>query len=362
MKKILIAAAVAALAICAAGCAAKAPTQSPEAVFNSANAAMSQGDYAKAIELFYTLYERYPQFKTYRCDVVFRLGYLLYKAERFDESEKVLVDFIKNYAQCQPRENLKKAYIILISIYLQEIYNDAEANRLRDEYIRLFGRDNFIKDIDRTVMILKLGVTESPILKLDPAEITIKSSKKVTAIDRAFYPVINYVRREVRSPNNRYLVKRSGGKTTGYYLYLTDTATKKTRKLSGTMNGYAPQWSWDSRYIFYTSMDWETEERKIKVYDLKKSTAIVLFKGKNMGDVITISPDASKIVFSYYGRLWIMNRVDANMALLSNSVNAGDIVMLAWNKNGGSILARKRWSKGSYGEHELGRTEIQVIR
>jgi tetratricopeptide (TPR) repeat protein len=360
MIKAAITALIVAAFIC--GCAGKNPSQSPEAIFNSANSSMSQGDYVRAIELFYSLYERHPDFKTYRCDVVFRLGYLLYKAERYDESEKILTDYITKYASCKPVENMKKAYIILISIYIQELHDDAKADRLRAEYVRLFGRDSFINNIDRTLMILNLGVTESQVLKLEVKDITIKSFKKAQKIDREFYPVVNYVKKSALSPNKRYEVKRSGNKNTGYYLYLTDLASKKTRKLSGTRNGYGPQWSWDGRYIVYNAMDWDNEERKIKVYDLKRNTSMLLFNGKNVGDVISISPDASKIVFAYYGRLWIMNRINQNMALLSNTVDADNIVLMAWSRDGDSILLRKKWAAKKYTICQLGRVEIKIIR
>ena len=72
----------------------------PERIFNMATEAMVKGDDAVAIELYYKLVEDYPAFKKYRKDILYRLGNLLYKTERYEEAERIyrtLSTKYKNY-------------------------------------------------------------------------------------------------------------------------------------------------------------------------------------------------------------------------------------------------------------------------
>ena len=94
---------------------------------------------------------------------------------------------------------------------------------------------------------------QSPILMLDPRDITVQKVTKSETFDKEFFPVRNYLRKKVKSPDNKYTVERRKVRKK-YSLYLTNLSTGKTRKVKYSKNGYAPQWSWNSRYIIFTHL------------------------------------------------------------------------------------------------------------
>ena len=195
-----------AVLVFAGGCAP--PAESPEHIYNMANNFMRQGDYPRAIECFYMLDEHYKGYKDYKCEVLSRLGWLLYETERYDEAEKVLSDFIMNYSKSSDRESLKKACAQLMYIYMQEMQDAVKVNAVRSFYVARFGEDRFIEELDKTIAVLKLGILESSLLKLNPKELTIKSQETTLEIDREFFPILNSIKRSVRSPDKRMIVER----------------------------------------------------------------------------------------------------------------------------------------------------------
>jgi outer membrane protein assembly factor BamD (BamD/ComL family) len=339
-------------------CGPKIPGEAPEAIFNKANDAMVKGEYSTAIELYYQLLSNYKDFKKYRDDILYRLGLLLYKTERYDEAEKVLTNLINKYKNYK---KIKNAYIMLLYIYLQEFKDEAKANKIKELYEKNYGADDFIQNMNKTLVLLKIGSQDSlNLLKLSEKDIVIINEKKVENFDREFFPVLNYEDKIKESNSKKMVVERKKTKE-GYYLFLKNKATGETKKINGSKNGYAPQWAWDDRYILFTSMDWDNEERKIKIYDIKNDKSFLIFKGKNIEPILCFSPDSSKIVFGYMNKFWIINKTGANISLLHKDIKAKDIVLMAWARDCDKILYKKNKEK-FYHILQLGKREIELFK
>lgn len=152
---------------------------------------------------------------------------------------------------------------------------------------------------------------------------------------------------KVPSPDGRLSVWRSQDRQ-GYWLYLSEAATGKTRKLTVCKNGYQPVWSPDSKRILYSAMDWRLEERNLFIYDIATGLSRRAFNArKKVGALGAWSPDGSKIVFTYFDDLWIMNSDGIGRSLLNLSsriggkpVTAADLI--AWSKDGTRLAYRMR--------------------
>ncbi len=358
--KIAVAALFALLLMSACTQMKEAGGDTAEHIFNMANEAIARGDEAVAIDLFYKLNQDYGAFKKYRADVLYRLGTLLYKTERYDESEKVLSMFVSKFQQ---DARLKKAYEMLLYIYMQETHDEAKAQKVRDQYAGKFGNNPTLKQIDKTMTVLSGETQEaSALLALDAVNIGIIGSAAVNGYDREFYPVRNYILKSVRSPDGKFTVEKKK-KAGNYYLYIDQLPAKgQPIRIDKSSGGYAPQWSWDSKYVVFTSMDWATDERRVRIYDVKKKVARDLFSAPGLEPLLCISPDSSKIIFTYNGKLWIMNSNGNGVSLLSKSMSAKKMWMIAWAREGGRIIYSNKSDKSLYYECRLGRREIEAIK
>ena len=350
----------AALCLAAAGCQ-KTPSaadlnQSPETVFNMATEAMVKGNDALAIDLYYKLDKSYPSFKKYRADTLYRLGTLLYKTDRFDEAEPVFAKFAE---KCKDDDRLRKVYEKLIEIYVQDLHDEDKAQAIRDLYAKKFKESPVLKQIDKTMNVLSVNEgSGSALLAMDSGNIGIIKMQKTDEIDREFYPVRNYVLKSVKSPDGKLIVEKQ--KLDGNYYLFFGPIGSRMAKIGGSSGGYAPQWSWNSKYIYFTSMNWQKKERKIKVFDTAGKNTRELFSAKGVGPLLCISPDSKKIVFTYLDKLWIMNSTGNSVTLLSENINAGDIRMIAWSREGDSIIFLKKNEKETYYQCEFGRREIAI--
>ncbi len=338
-------------------CARKMPGEPPESIFNRANNFLAKKEFSLAIELYYKLLEEYKDFKKYRADIIYRLGFSLYNTERYDEAEKILLLLISRYKNYS---KIKNAYIMLIHIYIQVLKDESKSKKLLDMYKKEFGEDEIFNEMNKTLWFLKTEDKGLSILKLKEKDIVITGETLVDKFDKEFFPVINYESIKRISNNKKMLVERKKVKD-GYYLFLKDLHSNETIKISGSKNGYSPQWSWDDKYVLFTAMDWDTEERKIKIFDIIKNKSNMIFKGKNIENVLCFSPDSSKIIFSYVGKYWIINSNGSNVSLLHKDLKSSDIEFMAWSRDGDKILVKKRKEK-KYHILQLSRREISIFK
>lgn len=360
MRKITVYLAIVIAAAAIFGCQKSYPPgeQSPETVFNLATEAMVNGNDALAIDLYYKLVDSYPEFKKYRADAVFRLGTLLYKTERFDEAEKKFALFAVKFKN---DGRLREVYEKLLCIYMQEFHDEERAQKIRDLYAKKFKESPVLKDIDKTIKVLSDdGSLGSVVLALSTGNIGVIKTQKIVELDKEFFPVRNYILKSVKSPDGKLSVEREKAPG-GYYLFLGADG-KKMLKVKGSAGGYAPQWSWNSKLIIFTSMDWQRKERRIYAYNVDDNKTHELFKAKGVGPLLCISPDSGKIVFTYLDKLWMMKNNGNEVSLLSKNVNVKNIRMLAWSRGGDSIVYSKKNEKDIYYLCELGRREIEVMQ
>lgn len=337
-------------------CEKKVPGEAPEAIFNRANNFMAKQEYSLAIELYYKLLDEYQDFKKYKADVIYRLGFCLYKTERYDEAEKILLLLINRYKNYS---KIKNAYVMLVHIYIQVLKDESKAKKMMDMYKKEFGEDENYTEMSRTLLFLKTG--EAPgILKLKEKDIVIIKDSIMDKFDKEIFPVICYESKKRMSNNKKMVVERK--KTNdGYYLFLKELNQNKSIKIPGSKNGYAPQWSWDDNYVLFTAMDWDKEERKIKIYDINKNKSNMIFKGKNIESVLCFSPDSTKIIFGYMGKYWIINSNGSNVSLLHKDLKSFDIEFIAWSRDGDKILVKKKKEK-KYHILQLDRREITLFK
>jgi hypothetical protein len=361
MRKVLILAVLIFLAVLpGAGCKKSAVEagKTPESIFNMATEAMVENNDALAIELYYKLENSYPDFKKYRPDVLFRLGNLLYKTERFDESEKIFSVFASDY---KDDARLKAVYEKLLCIYMQEFHDETRAQTIRDLYAKKFKSSPVLKEIDKTMNVLNSDEAEgSALLAMDAGMICIIKYEKISDLDKENFPVINSVTKSAKSPDGRFLAeirKKSGNN----YIYYGPTDSK-LKMIDGSKLGNAPQWSWNSRYILFTSMDIRTGERKIKIFDTAKKNLREVFRAKGLEPLLCASPDSSKVAFSYNGKLWVMNMNGNSVTLLSKSLNAAGLNEISWSREGSSIMFSKRKNGAEYYKCQLGRREIENVK
>jgi tetratricopeptide (TPR) repeat protein len=354
---ILIAAAAAAAG---AGCQKAAAEQykSPENLFNLATEAMVKGNDVLSIDLYYKLIDSYPDFNKYRADSIYRLGMLLYKTERYDEAEKILALFA---AKFKNDDRLRNVYEKLIYIYMQEFHDEQRAQSVRALYAEKFKESPVLKDIDKTINILSTDEkTGSAVLAMNAGNIGIIKMLKTGEIDREFFPVRNYVLVSVKSPDGKFAAEKR--EFSGDYSLFFGAIGSKMQRIEGSTGAYAPQWAWNSKYIFFTSMDWRSKERRIRVYDTAGKKTRELFRAKGVGPLLCISPDSAKIVFTYLDKLWIMNSGGNSVALLSKNIDVKDISMIAWSREGDSIIYSKKNEKDVYYLCKLGRREIEAMQ
>ncbi|HPD18591.1 MAG TPA: tetratricopeptide repeat protein [Candidatus Goldiibacteriota bacterium] len=334
-------------------------SESPERLFNLATEAMIKGEKDIAIELYYKIIEQYPDFKKYRPDALYRLGTLLFKSERFEESEKIFQQLITRYKNYP---YIKDVYEKLIYIYIQELPNPAKAENIKKVYKSKFKESRKFKEIEKTAALLDSKEEKINLFKLNVEEIETKRVEKIQNYDTEFFPLQSMLGLKVYSPDKKYFVERKKINDK-YFLFLTNVNKNETKKISGSENGFGQQWSWDSNCVIFTVMNWTTKERTIKLYDIKNSYMKILFTGKNIGDLLCFSPDNSKIAFWYYNNLWLISKTGKNMSMICKTVNGENVVMMSWSRDGDKILIGKNGSGNiDYYLFYLGRKELISIK
>ena len=188
--------------------------------------------------------------------------------------------------------------------------------------------------------------------EVDATQLTIAGVSSAPDLDTAAFPLVTEFQDprvvvKVPSPDKRRLVWR-GQDSEGYWLFMSDADGRHTRRLDRCRNGYEPVWSPDSRRILYSAMDWRRFERNLSIYSIRSGKNIVrAFNSKErLGALAVWSPDGGKIVFNYYGNLWIMNSNGIGCVLLDLSRLIGQPVReaerIAWSRDGRFLAYQMR--------------------
>ena len=331
------------------------PVTSAESVFNAATEAMVKGDDPSAITFYYSLVNDYPSFKKYKSDIYYRLGTLLYKTERYDEAEKIFVIFSVKFSG---DDRLKKVYEKLINIYVQEFHDDAKAQKIRDAYAKKFGGTPTLQAIDNTINIIKSADSDGAgLLALDASSVFVEKLEKSASLDRDAFPVCGVISDGVKSPDGKFYTEIKKN-----YLYY-GAAGESSSRIPQSKGASAPQWSWDSRFIVFTTAAGHRGPRHIKVYDSKTGKTSDIFWAKGVTPMLAVSPDAgtSKIIFCYNSRLWIINRDGSSVSLLDKNRACPDPVMMAWSKDGGKLVFSRKNDPDTFYICSLGRRYVEDI-
>lgn len=196
------------------------------------------------------------------------------------------------------------------------------------------------------------------ITKLNAIQIDIAAVNVADSVDPALFPkrtVFQDPRLVVKvpSPDGKRLVWRGLEKKKGYYLYLSDADGRNPERLDRCKNGYQPVWSPDGKRILYSAMDWKIQERNLFIYDVatKKERRAFTAKSK-VGPLASWSPDGSKIVFTYFNELWIMNANGIGRGLLNlggrMKMDVVDAGLIAWSADGSHLAYQGRHDPKAY--------------
>jgi len=328
--------------------------ETPEHIYNMATDAMAKGEDAVAIQLFYKVTEQYSDFKKYRPDARFMLGQLLFKTERYDEAEKVFTDIVSKYKKYS---KIDKVYEYLIYIYSEEFNDNEKAKKIRALYAKQFGQDTTLANIDRTIELL--GKEKNyDILKLDASEIEISRAEEADDFQPDIFPVLCYEKDKPTTLDKTMVIERKPVEGL-YYLFIENANKNDERKIPDSKNGYMPQWSWDKKYVIFTSMNWKTMSRSIKLYNVEKNKTKILFKSQKIEPILCFSPDSSKILFIYQNFPWLINRDGGIISKISNDFKVKDIFVSAWANDGDKILVKEGKSGSKYKIFFLAKRELK---
>ncbi|MGH7441078.1 MAG: TolB family protein [bacterium] len=166
---------------------------------------------------------------------------------------------------------------------------------------------------------------------------------------------------KVESPNGQSHVWR-GRDREGYWLYY-QARGHRAQRLTACHNAYQPVWSPNSREVAYFAMDWPSHVRGLYVIAPqagKVSKPRLEFSADgHLGASASWSPDGGKIVFDYYGKLWIVNSNGIGRSLLDLSGRMHQPVLdaqrIAWNKDG----SRLAWQ--THGESKVTVMDLKRI-
>ncbi len=182
----------------------------------------------------------------------------------------------------------------------------------------------------------------------------------VLALDPAYFNFVNrYVPKgkdeKILSPDGKRKAWRGLSKT-GYYLFVSDADGKNVQRLDKAKNAFQPSWAPDSKRVIYSAMNWATRQRSINVYDLQTKEVKKAFSSrKKMGALSAFSPDGTKIAFTYFGELWMMNAngIGRTLINLKDQIKktVDDAGLLAWSRDGSALAYQP-----------LGSKEIHIIR
>jgi len=190
------------------------------------------------------------------------------------------------------------------------------------------------------------------IAQVDATRLKIDSVQVVSRIDPwVFGEVTQFqdprVKVKVASPDGKWLVWR-GQDAVAYWLFLSDAHGGKVRRLKACRDGYQAVWSPDSRHILYSAMDWRKKERNLYIYSIATGKKIGrAFNAKKRLDALAAwSPDGGKIVFTYYGNLWVMNSDGVGRGLLDLADRikrpVHEAARMAWSKDGVRLAYQMR--------------------
>lgn len=200
------------------------------------------------------------------------------------------------------------------------------------------------------------------ILQLDAVRMSVGKVESVSSFDPArFRHIQRYVPKgeddKITSPDGKQQLWR--GKTSqGYYLYLSDfdgPRGKHDQKIKDCKNAFQPSWSFDSKRVLYSAINWKNGKRSLVIYDLEtKKKREVFSSRKGVGAMAAFSPDGSKIVFTYFDELWMMNsdgigRTNVNLRECIK-IPVKEASLLAWSADGSQLAYQP-----------LGAREIYII-
>jgi tetratricopeptide (TPR) repeat protein len=330
-----------------------------EHIYNTATEAMIKGNNTDAINLYYELIQKHPEFRDYRADALYRLGTLLYRSERFEEAEKILgmlANKYKNYPE------IRAVYEKLLYIYVRELKDEGKAKKIRQIYEKRFGKSQVLEDAAKTEQILNTsGSGGSEILRMAPPEIGVTGVTENDSYDPEFFPVKCVINMVSSSPDRKFAVERK--KKNGKYALYISGPGKKTGIIAGTKNGFAPQWSWDDRYVVFTSMKWSLKERQLKIYDAGKKSVKNMFAAYGVLPLICVSSDGALTAFWYQEGLWLVNKSGSSVSLITKKVDPKGAFMMAWSREGDKILIGKKINgQERYYICALGRKDFIIVK
>lgn len=177
----------------------------------------------------------------------------------------------------------------------------------------------------------------------DATHYEVVSVSTAASLDRARFPLLIRADDQRQLSPDRSLRLWRAGQPGSFFLALSK-ARKNIRNenqpdlLPHSDHAYYPHWSRDGRRILYTAIDWNLGERAITVYDLATRTSRKVFKAaQGLGGLAAWSPDGSKIVFTYSGRLWIMNADGVGLKFLNLGRPLPSVSTFAWSVKGDSL-------------------------
>jgi hypothetical protein len=162
-------------------------------------------------------------------------------------------------------------------------------------------------------------------------------------IDRYIHP--QYAKLAV-SPDGQKAVTRELTPQ-GYFLVLADANGTNKKLLKECQNGFQPVWSPDSNKILFSAYDWKTYKRNIYVYDIRSEQKRLVFEAiRKIGGLSSWSPDGSKIVFTYFGELWMVNSTGIGKKMLNLRTRiqkeVDEAELFAWTADGSKLLYQPR--------------------
>jgi hypothetical protein len=324
-------------------------SKSPEQLLSDARDAAKSGEHERAVSLYDRLLERpgsMAQAAQYeRAESLFAL-------KQYDESARGALAS----AQGQGQAAAKPARVLALRA-LAESGDKGEGARV----LALLGPDA-MQDPAVAEAVAKLGLSApaaaAPGAKaasgkhLDLAHtnalhVDIASVSEATQADPALYTQRTLFQDprlvvKVPSPDGKQLVWRALEQGKGYYLWLSGADGKGAHRLDACKNGFQPVWSPDSKRILFSAMDWRTEERNLFIYELASKKSRRAFNAnRKVGPLAAWSPDGSKIVFTYFDELWIMNANGIGRGLLNlggrMKMNVEDAGLFAWSSDGSRL-------------------------
>ncbi len=191
------------------------------------------------------------------------------------------------------------------------------------------------------------SASSDPVGNLNAMRMGLASVSEITSINAKNFPWISQFQDprqivKIPSPNGQRLLWRAVDKK-GYYLFVSDAAGKQTQKIEACKNAFQPVWSPDSNKVLFSAIDWKTKVRNLYVYDFNTKLKSVAFASKRrVGALAAWSPDGSKIVFTYFGELWIMNANGIGRGMLplakSTGQDVGEAALFAWSNDGAQLI------------------------